>query len=54
MEDYLNTLEFIKQVGDVGEAKTVFRNHIERKDPSVPSEVSFRVRFHLEEFPLPP
>ncbi|KAK8819072.1 hypothetical protein WA538_001650 [Blastocystis sp. DL] len=36
--DYLNTLEFIKQVGDVGEAKTVFRNHIERKETTVPLE----------------
>ena len=48
MEDYLNTLEFIKQVGDVGEAKTVFRNHIERKDTTVPSEVSVRSLFHVE------
>ena len=53
MEDYLNTLEFIKQVGDVGEAKTVFRNHIERKDTAVPSEVSFRYLCHLEQHTLP-
>lgn len=25
--DYTNTLEFIKRIGDVGEAKMVFRNH---------------------------
>ena len=48
MEDYLNTLEFIKQVGDVGEAKTVFRNHIERKETTVPLEVCICHLFHLE------
>lgn len=45
--DYLNTLEFIKTVGDVGEAKTVFRNHIERKDAVTTSEVEMREVIYL-------
>lgn len=38
--DYLNTLEFIKTIGTIGEAKEVFRNHVEHKKAVTSSERS--------------
>ncbi|KAK8814608.1 26S proteasome regulatory subunit N9 [Blastocystis sp. ATCC 50177/Nand II] len=36
--DYLNTLEFIKTIGDVGEAKTVYRNYVGKHEGVTSSE----------------
>ena len=37
--DYLNTLEFIKTIGSVTDAKNVYRNHIEKKEEKNTNEV---------------
>lgn len=45
--DYLNTLEFIKTVGDVGEAKSVFRNHVDRTEAVTTTDVLIQEIYYV-------
>ena len=44
--DFANTLEFIRKIGDVGEAKTVFRAHVSNTNKVTSSDVLLSISLH--------
>ena len=45
--DYENTMQFIRRIGDVGEAKMVYRNHVVNNQLVTSSDVTNLISFNI-------